>query len=186
MAQENTGRALSRIQKNRLSDLGWSDYVGAAQGLWISLGEQKLCVVSEGCILYSYSCSTAQAGAGSEKNSCKTPVGWHEVAEKVGDKLPLGAILESRRWTGAMWTFGDPADGDLILSRILRLKGLEDGYNRGGDLDTWERLIYIHGTHAEDQLGQPTSHGCVRLSNADVMELYDLVNLGCRVLITVD
>ena len=168
----------------KLSAYDWQSYVGNKTGIWVSIERQELMLVSNYRVLKRYRCSTAKAGAGSLQDSGKTPLGWHRIGVKVGDKLAAGAILKEQQWTGQVWAVGQASQEDLILSRILRLDGLEDGKNRGGDVDTWNRYIYIHGTNKIDQLGRAASAGCVRLDPRDVMDLYDRVGEGCCVLIT--
>ena len=168
----------------RLQALDWNRRVRQGMGIWICVDDQRLYLVKNGRILRRYRCSTARRGVGNQKNSNCTPQGWHSIGEKIGDGLPLGAVLRSRKWTGRVWKAGDKTSGDLILTRILRLSGLEDDVNRGGDVDTWERMIYIHGTNAEGRIGTPVSKGCIRMRNRDVVELFELVNVGCRVLIS--
>src|SRR5207247_3450625 len=119
---------------------------------------------------------------GGEENSMRTPPGWHRIHARIGDGAETGAVFESRVPTGVVW-HGEPLVADLILTRILTLEGLEDGVNRGPGHDSLERYIYIHGTNHEDQLGRPASHGCVRLANADVVELFDRVAEGAAVFI---
>ena len=110
--------------------------------------------------------------------SNKTPPGWHRVCARYGANAVLGQVFVSRRpvrgqtLSAAEWRAG--GDTDLILSRILWLDGLEEGVNRGGKVDSRARYIYIHGTNQEHLLGQPASHGCIRLSNHDVMVVYAL------------
>jgi L,D-transpeptidase YbiS len=162
----------------------WDTYVKQGVGLWVRVGTQELNVVQDGQIVRTYRCSTATRGTGNLRDSEKTPLGWHEIGAKIGDKLPVGAVLEERRWKGKVWQPGEKTDADLVLTRVLRLRGLQSGYNLGGNVDSWERCIYIHGTNDVEELGRPTSHGCVRLSPTEVIELFDSVRVGCRVLIT--
>jgi len=183
MHERVCGRLAPR-EARHLVNLGWTHYVGREPGIWVRADVQQLLVLRGESVQRTYACSTASAGVGNRRGTCRTPLGWHEVAQKVGAGLPLGAVLEGRRWTGRLWPCAGPCAGDLILSRILRLRGLQRGYNWGGSVDTWRRCIYIHGTNAEALLGVPASHGCVRLSRRDVAELFDLVSLGSRVLIT--
>lgn len=150
----------------------------------VSIGRQEVQLMDGGRVIKRYPCSTAKAGAGSMQDSGKTPLGRHRVGAKIGDGLPEGAVLKDGQWTGRVWTDSEPAEGDLILSRILRLKGLEDGLNRGGCVDTWNRYIYIHGTNRTDELGRPASGGCIRLAPRDVIDLYNRVDEGCFVMIT--
>jgi UDP-N-acetylmuramate--alanine ligase len=112
-------------------------------------------------------------------------VGWHQIGAKIGDGLEMGAVLKDREWTGDVWK-GQNSEKDLILSRVLWLEGLEEGVNRGGNVDTQSRYIYIHGTNAVDDLGKPTSAGCVRLDPGEVIDLYERVEVGTYVLITKD
>lgn len=116
-----------------------------------------------------------------------TPRGLHEIVAKFGEGAPRGAVFVSRQLTGEIYTL-DLArarpDRDWILSRVLWLGGLEPGRNQGGGVDSQNRYIYIHGTAEEDRIGQPASHGCIRMRNDDVIELFDLVADGTRVEIT--
>ena len=129
----------------------------------------------------SYSISTALKGIGQNKNSFQTPIGTHYIRAKIGKDLPPLSIFEARRPTGRIWNKEDAEshpNQDWVLSRILWLSGKELGVNRLGSLDTMQRFIYIHGTPDESQLGEPLSHGCIRMSNDDVIELFDLVFAG--------
>lgn len=164
---------------------GWRRNATGGTVLWVDVIAQRVWLVEDGIATASWVCSTARAGLGETDGSFRTPRGWHEVAEKIGDDLPHGAVLRARRWTGDVWHPGerDDADEDLVLTRILRLVGREPGRNLGGNRDSFRRFIYLHGTNAEHELGRPVSHGCIRLSNADVTCLYDLVVEGCPVLI---
>jgi UDP-N-acetylmuramate--alanine ligase len=176
---------LSSAELNRLKRLGWEKFVGRGRGLWVRASTQRVYLIRCGSVLNCFVCSTARAGLGNRRNSFRTPTGWHEIAQKVGSSLPRGAVLRGRKWTGDIWRLsGRNERRDLILTRILRLAGLENGRNQGGNFDTWERMIYFHGTNVETRLGTPVSHGCIRLSNKDIAALFDLVRVGCRVLIT--
>ena len=169
-----------------LNAYNWQSYVGDGVGIWVSIEQQELMLISNKQNVKQYQCSTAAAGAGNVADSGMTPLGWHKIGAKVGGELEMGAVLKDREWTGQVWTAGEQTDTDLILSRILWLEGLEDGVNLGGDVDTWSRYIYIHGTNGVDDLGKPVSAGCVRLDPAEVIDLYGRVEVGCCVLITVD
>jgi hypothetical protein len=162
----------------------WQSRVGDTTGIWISVKHQQLRLIENYRIVNRYPCSTAKAGIGSTQDSAKTPLGWHRIGAKIGDRLPPGAVLKDRQWTGRLWTAGQTEQEDLILSRILRLEGLEDGKNRGGSVDSWNRYIYIHGTNRIDELGRPASGGCIRLDPHTVIDLYDRVNENWYVLIT--
>ena len=129
---------------------------------------------ASGAVLRTFPVSTSAYGLGSEPGSFRTPLGHFRVAEKIGGGAPLGTIFRSRVSTGESG-LNDTGD-DLILTRILWLDGVEP-HNR----NTRDRYIYIHGTNHEAAVGQPVSHGCIRLRNADVMELFDLVETGTAV-----
>lgn len=128
-----------------------------------------------------YGVSTAANGTGCRQGSFCTPTGAHRVRLKIGEGCPVGTVFRRRRPTGEVFT---PALGaahpgrDWILSRILWLDGLQPGINRGGDVDTLRRFVYIHGTADEHLIGRPASHGCIRMRNADIVELFDLVPCG--------
>lgn len=169
---------------NTLAAYNCQSYVGNKAGIWISIKYQELRVIDNGQVVKRYPCSTAKAGVGSKQDSGKTPLGWHRVRAKIGDNLAAGAVLKDRQWTGQIWAAGQGVQEDLILSRILRLEGLQDGKNRGGKVDSWDRYIYIHGTNQTDALGRPASGGCIRLDPQDVIDLYNRVSEGCCVLIT--
>lgn len=176
-------RELSGPERELLEGAGWRDRVGSGRGLWVHAYRQQVRLVRFPRILRSYPCSTGRAGMGETTGSGCTPRGWHRISEEIGEDLPTGAVLQHRKWTGRVWDGGE-SEEDLILSRILRLEGIEEGVNRGEGIDTHARLIYIHGTHAEDRLGVPASHGCVRMSNDDIVEIFPLIGVGTLVLIT--
>ncbi len=161
----------------------WQRFAGTDAAICVWIEHQRVDLVQRGAVLGTWRCSTAAAGAGERADSLCTPRGWHEIVERVGESLPLGAVLRSRVWTGEIWRGGTPPDEDLILTRILRLGGLEPGRNQGGDVDSMRRHIYIHGTSDEGHLGTPSSHGCVRLANADVIDLFGRTHAGMRVVI---
>lgn len=138
-------------------------------------------------LIRQYPVSTAANGAGSQNGSHCTPLGRHRIAEKIGAGAPLGTAFKSRQPTGEIWTPElDPANPgrDWILTRILWLEGLEPGKNQGGTVDSHSRYIYIHGTNEEHKLGSPASHGCIRMKNEDVAELFNLVKVGTEVRIS--
>lgn len=138
-------------------------------------------------LIRQYPVSTAANGAGETRGSYCTPRGRHRIAQKIGAGVPLYAAFRGREPTGEIWTPGLEAENpgrDWILTRILWLEGLEPGRNRGGSVDTQARYIYIHGTNEEHRIGTPASHGCIRMRNADVAELFDLVEVGTEVRIS--
>ena len=134
----------------------------------------------KGVLARSYVVSTSRRPPSNIKDSLGTPRGLHEIAERIGAGQPPGMVFKSRVPTGRHFSElpGAGADDNLITSRILWLRGLEPGVNRGGDLDTYERYVYIHGTNCEDRLGEPLSAGCVLMRNLDIVELYDEVRTG--------
>lgn len=135
-------------------------------------------------LLRQYPVSTAANGLGEESGSYRTPRGRHRIAEKIGAGQPLFAVFRARVPTGEIWTPALDAEcpgRDWILTRILWLEGLEPGRNAGGNVDSHARYIYIHGTSEEHRLGSPASHGCVRMANADVADLFALVEAGTEV-----
>jgi lipoprotein-anchoring transpeptidase ErfK/SrfK len=147
----------------------------------VSINKQQLTIIKNSKVIKSYPISTALKGIGQNKNSFQTPIGLHYIRAKIGKGLPVLSIFEGRRPTGKIWNKDDAKldpNHDWILSRILWLSGRELGVNRLGSSDTMQRYIYIHGTPNESQLGKPLSHGCIRMSNNDVIELFDLVSAG--------
>jgi hypothetical protein len=136
---------------------------------------QTLHLITEDELVWQCPVSTARAGLGEAIGSFKTPRGMHRIAEKIGNEAPLNAIFKARQWTGEIFN-GEKNENDLILTRILWLEGVEP-FNH----NTRERYIYIHGTNHEDKIGTPCSHGCIRLRNADMLELYERVEVGTPV-----
>ncbi len=143
---------------------------------------QRVLLVENGLATGSWRASTSEKGVGGESGSFRTPPGWHRVHARIGAGAEPGTVFVSRQPTGEVWR-GETRDDDLILTRVLTLEGLEDGVNRGPGVDSLERYIYLHGTNHEDQLGTPASHGCVRLSNADIAELFERVAEGDPVVV---
>jgi hypothetical protein len=185
-AEEATvmGEELAQEDWERLQAAGWPDYVRDCLGLWVSVPRQRLVGIQDGRVLFEYRCSTAAAGAGNRLGSRQTPLGWHLIDERFGDGLPVGAVFKERRYTGRVYDPANPTHDDLVLTRIMWLRGLEPGVNLGSGIDSHDRFIYIHGTPEEDKLGTPASMGCVRLSNQHVADLYDQAPTGTLVLIT--
>jgi L,D-transpeptidase YbiS len=156
----------------------------ARPGIIIDIGAQTL-VLSDGTgQTLRYAVSTSKYGAGERKNSLKTPRGRHEVRAKIGAGCPAGTVFVGRRSTGEIWSEAlaraNP-DRDWILTRILWLSGLEPGVNRLGDVDTMRRYIYIHGMPDTEPCGKPGSIGCIRMRNADIVDLFERVAVGTLV-----
>lgn len=149
----------------------------------ISIADQALRISTAG-ICHLYSISTALNGAGEQSGSGKTPRGWHRVVAKIGAEQPENAVFIGRRPTAEIYS-AELAERypqrDWILTRILWLQGLEMGRNRMGNVDSMRRYIYIHGTPDSEPMGQAQSHGCIRMRNRDVMELFDLIEPGVQV-----
>lgn len=153
----------------------------------ISIAEQRLRLLDDaGEMLADYAVSTALNGPGEQKDSGRTPRGRHVVRARIGAGKPLGAVFVGRRPTGEVWTPELAAahpTRDWILTRILWLSGCEPGVNRLGQVDSMQRYIYIHGTPDTEPMGVARSHGCIRMRNTDVLDLFDRVPAGTPVLI---
>ena len=152
----------------------------------VDISEQRLYLVENSLIKASYPISTSKYGEGSIENSFKTPLGEHSIKEMIGEEAELNTIFTSRINTMRSATIIDQfedTDNDYVTSRIMWLDGEEDGFNKGGNVDSFRRYIYIHGTHEEGLIGTKASHGCIRMFNYDVIELFNLVNIGTKVLI---
>jgi lipoprotein-anchoring transpeptidase ErfK/SrfK len=145
-------------------------------GIHISIRRQELSLRRGRKIFRRYPVSTSRFGLGSEEGSYKTPLGKFRISDKIGEGMPSGTIFVGR----VPLALNDPLPrtNDLILSRILWLDGIEPN-----NANTRDRFVYIHGTRHEDKIGRPDSHGCIRMRNADVIELFDLVEVGTSVII---
>ena len=154
----------------------------------ISIQNQTLTLFDNlGCVKAQYPVSTAANGVGCEKDSGCTPLGKHIIRAKIGAGAAANTVFVARRPTGEICTpelMAQYPNRDWILTRILWLSGLEIGKNRLGNVDTMQRYIYIHGTPDSTDMGEVGSHGCVRMRNADVIELFDLVEVGTKVFIS--
>jgi UDP-N-acetylmuramate--alanine ligase len=148
----------------------------------VSVPGQRLYLVEGGRVAAEYRVSTSARGVGGVEGSYRTPPGVHRVHAKIGAGAPRGAVFVERQPTGRVWQ-GEPSDEDLILTRVLTLEGVESGVNCGPGCDSLERCIYIHGTNHEALLGTPASHGCVRMANQDVAELFDRLEPGDPVVV---
>ncbi len=134
-----------------------------------------------------YLISSGKNGIGEQENSGKTPRGWHRIAEKFGEHLPINTVFIARQPTGEIYSPSlavQNSQRDWILSRILWLDGLELGFNQGQGCDSKQRYIYIHGTPDTEPMGIPVSHGCIRMRNQDVVEVFDLIQQGALVYIS--
>lgn len=153
----------------------------------INVAQQQLQLLDEdGNLLHQYSVSTSKNGTGNQNGSEQTPLGLHRIKDKLGGAMPVNEVYIGRVPHGSLEECRErdvDLPDDVIMSRILWLEGMEPGRNQGGYVDTYQRYIYIHGTNHEDTIGTPTSIGCIRMCNADVVDLYRLVEVGSEVLI---
>ncbi len=159
-------------------------FLTAPQDLFlvVSIEKQTLFVCKNDTIVDRYNASTSRFGVGNRENSLKTPLGVHRIREKYGAGAPAGRVFRDREDTGEDWDHSLNGD-NLILTRILRMEGLEQGINKGPGVDSYERYIYIHGTGREDLIGTPLSHGCVCMRNHDITRLFETVKEGTLVYI---
>ena len=152
----------------------------------IDISEQRLYLTEGSDIKASYPISSSKYGEGSIENSFKTPLGYHVIKEKIGEGVEKNTIFKSRintkRSADIIEEYQD-SDDDFVTSRIMWLDGTEEGKNRGGSVDSFSRYIYIHGTHEEGLIGTKASHGCIRMFNADAIELFERIKKGTKVLI---
>ena len=156
----------------------------------ISLARQTLTLyAADGQLVRSYLVSTGEKGAGEARGSFRTPRGRHIIRACIGRGAPPNTVFVARRPSGEIYTPALAADNpqrDWILSRILWLSGCEIGFNRLGNVDTMRRYIYIHGTPDSEPMGKPASHGCVRMRNADILDLFERVKPWTQVEINED
>ena len=153
----------------------------------VSIDEQQLyCIDHQNNVICDYPVSTSIYGIGSQNGSYKTPLGEHSIAQKTGSGCAINEVFVGRQPLGRLEQLiadGKPLPEDIITGRILWLQGQEPGLNQGDNIDSYKRYIYIHGTPEEDKIGSAASHGCVRMRNKDIVELFDLVDEGCKVII---
>jgi L,D-peptidoglycan transpeptidase YkuD (ErfK/YbiS/YcfS/YnhG family) len=158
----------------------------------VDIATQKLRLFKNGELQKTYTISTSKKGPGQHSGSRKTPIGLHRICEKIGNDAPNYAIFKGRKFTGSIWPSNTPRHihlKDYIVTRILRLEGLEDGVNKGQNkkgtlVDSKERAIYIHGTTMEWKLGYPSTIGCIHMRSKDIIKLFSEVPVGTLVLIT--
>lgn len=153
----------------------------------VSISDQSLILRTDDAVIASYSISTALNGPGQKANSGCTPLGKHHIRIKIGGGCPINAVFRGRRFTQEIYSpelAEKYPDRDWILTRILWLTGDDSGVNRGGDVDTLKRYIYIHGCPDSEPMGIAKSHGCVRMRNTDLIELFDQVSVGTVVTIS--
>ena len=154
--------------------------------IFVSIEKQKLYHIKNNKIISEFIISSSAYGIGSEAGSNKTPLGLHKVKQKYGEKTPINGRLVGRVFHGkiaTIYTDDSTSKTDDVTSRIFWLEGLEKGKNKGNGIDSYKRYIYIHGTSEEGRLGSPASHGCIRMKNKEVIDLYRLIEVGTLVLI---
>ena len=152
-----------------------------------ALGEKKLHIYQSGENLHSIPFSFGRNPVSCKQDSLGTPVGLHKVVDKIGDDAPKGMIFKGRVPTGECWHEREdagPGQRNFVTTRILRLQGLEAGLNAGPGVDSYERLIYIHGTNHPEVFPENNSHGCLLILDDDLIELFELIDTGTHVFIT--
>ena len=157
--------------------------------LYVSVKKQKMYHIIKNNIVNEYPVSTSKKGVGNKKNSFMTPYGLHYIKEKHGKETPLNGRMIGRVFNGqiaTIYTDSTSSKTDDITTRILWLGGMEKNVNNGGNLDSYNRYIYIHGTSEEGKIGTPVSNGCIRMMNNDIIELYNSVDIGTKILILVN
>ena len=154
--------------------------------LFVSIKKQRLYHIKDDTIIKEYVISSSAYGIGSESGSNKTPLGLHKVNQKYGEKTPINGRMVGRVFYGKIATIykdNTKSKTDDVTTRILWLEGLEHGINKGEGIDSFKRYIYIHGTSEEGRLGTPASHGCIRMKNKEVIDLFNKIAIGTLVLI---
>jgi lipoprotein-anchoring transpeptidase ErfK/SrfK len=155
--------------------------------IFVSIVEQRLRLIDNNVIVFDVSIATAKNGAGEQFGSECTPRGWHTVRAKIGQYCAENTVFVGRRPTGETYSESLQAEHpgrDWILTRILWLNGQESGFNRSGNQDTMRRYIYIHGCPDEHPMGIPSSHGCIKMRNNEVIELFERIDVGIPVFIS--
>ncbi len=179
-SNETIANFLSEYLKLKYKNRSFEKY------MYVSVKHQRLYLIKNDSTIRKYSISTSAKGIGSKRDSYKTPPGLHTIKRKIGSDVPYGGIMESRVYEGKIakiLTEKKNAKKDYVTTRIMWLQGEEPGINRGRNIDSYKRYIYIHGTPEEGFIGQPASHGCIRMRNKDVIELFDFVDEGTPILI---
>jgi Uncharacterized protein conserved in bacteria len=152
--------------------------------IFVNIGEQKLYFFEGSELLRSFDISTSRNPPSNQEGSLGTPRGLHKIDGKIGEGLEMDTVFKARKPVGKIHEQSEEdKKTNLIVGRILRLRGLEAGVNSGGNVDTYNRYIYIHGTNQEDKLGTPNSHGCILVGAENLKYLFDAAPDGTRVLI---
>ena len=185
---DTSTRWVQDVHQKAINRLGESLYKNSndVSSIVVDISEQRLYLVKNSLIIKSFPISSSKFGEGGIQNSFKTPLGMHEIKDKIGYEVPKNTIFKSRintkRTAEIIHNLID-SDDDYVTSRILWLDGLEYGKNKGKGVDSYDRYIYIHGTHEEGLIGTKASHGCIRMFNDDVINLFNEVEEGTYVLI---
>ena len=185
---DTSTRWVQDVHQKAINRLGESLYKNSndVSSIVVDISEQRLYLVKNSIITKSFPISSSKFGEGGTQNSFKTPLGMHEIKDKIGYEVPKNTIFKSRintkRTAEIIHNLID-SDDDYVTSRILWLDGLEYGKNKGKGVDSYDRYIYIHGTHEEGLIGTKASHGCIRMFNDDVINLFNEVEEGTYVLI---
>jgi hypothetical protein len=154
--------------------------------LFVAIKQQRIYLIRHEKMITSYPISTSKFGLGEVVNSKKTPLGLHKIQNKIGKGVPLRGIIKGGVFTGKKAELQHhpiSMDNDFVTTRLLWIRGVEQGKNLGGNVDSYSRRIYIHGTPEEGLIGKPSSHGCIRMTNHEVKELFELVEKGLHVMI---
>lgn len=170
--------------QNHVHELLKTSGAGDAPFIIVDTNNQRLYLFEHNLLRFEFPVSTSAVGVGSQEGSNRTPLGLHRIAEKFGDGEPIGMIFKARRPTGQLATIQKmpiKGDGDDVTTRIMWLQGLQPGINEGKGVDSHARFIYIHGTPEEGLIGRPESHGCIRMNNTQVIELFNQVPVGTLV-----
>ena len=173
-------------QENIISKIKNYSDIKLNEILFVSVTNQKMYHIKDNIIINKYIISTSEFGTGNKAGSNKTPIGMHKIKSKHGDKTPINGRMIGRVFNGKIskiYTDKKKSKTDDITSRIFWLEGLEEGVNKGKNIDSFKRYIYIHGTSEEGRLGSPASHGCIRMKNKAVIDLYKKIEVGTLVLI---
>ncbi len=153
----------------------------------ISIAYQKLIICNEdGNMINIYPISSSKYGIGSVEHSFKTPLGCHIIKDKIGDNAEMGDIfrfLKNTHKKAEIYYDNTDTENDYITTRLIRLMGIEKGKNKGNGIDTYDRHIYIHGTHEEGRINIPSSHGCIRMKNDDIIQFYNTVSENTLIII---
>lgn len=157
------------------------------KSIHVSIADQRLSMLEDDCCIQRFSISTASKGVGQQYGSEQTPLGRHEVAKKIGAGLPANTVFVAREPTGEIYSSAlaqAQPERDWILTRILWLRGLETGVNLDGNVDSYNRKIYIHASPEVRPMGEPHSHGCITLHNAGMLQLFEWAEEGMVVYIS--